>query len=87
MIRTLGEKTDVVASKAHRCGLCGLSIPAGSTHYTQRNADETSAWTWRAHTECARRITEFWEWCGTDIRYVDEYEDIAPDEFRRFLAT
>ncbi len=82
MIETLSEKSDVVARKPHGCGLCGLSIPQGSTHYTQRNADGSAIWTWRAHTDCYSKINAYWAWCG-----IDEYDDIPHDEFRQFLAS
>lgn len=87
MIRTMSEKDDVVARKDHHCQLCGLSIPAGSTHFTQRNADESTAWTWRAHTRCNRLLTEYWEWSGINLRDVDEDDVIPDDEFREFLAS
>lgn len=87
MIESLGEKPTVVARKTHLCQLCGLDIPKGATHYTQRCADGSSVWTWRAHTRCRSLENEYWAWCGIELRHVEYYDEIPSDEFRQFLAT
>lgn len=84
MIETLSEK-DVVARKAHRCGLCERDIPKGTTHYTQRNADGLHIWTWRAHIECNAAYLPFLRWCGIEPQWLDDYETVDHDEFRKFV--
>ena len=86
MITTLDEK-DVVARRVHQCGLCGLDIAKGEKHYTQRNADGHSVWTWRAHLACRAKEGAYWEWCGIERRYLSEDDTADPDEFRTFLAS
>ena len=86
MTTQLGEK-NVKARKAHCCQICALNISAGVVHYTQRNADGSSVWTWRAHLECNAKLFAYLKWCGIDPPWDEEDFDVDPFEFRRFLAS
>lgn len=87
MVTMLDEKT-VKARKVHRCQMCGRDIEKGQSHYTQRNADGYSIWTYRAHTECNHAYPAYLKWCGIEGHWMDDgYGSTDEDEFREFLAT
>ena len=88
MITTLDEKV-VVARKASGCPLCGMQIEVGERHYTQRCADGSSTWTYRAHSICHAEYDAYLRWAGWEPRDLDEGDYGTADhaEFRAFLRS
>lgn len=85
MITTLGSK-EVVGRKEHSCSLCLNPIPKGETHATERCADESSVWTWRAHLKCNANYGAYWASVGVELSELDEYDQVDHGEFRDFMA-
>ena len=84
MVTQLDER-NVVGRKDHVCGLCVWTIPKGTEHYTQRNADGSEIWTWRAHLECWALLPAYFRSIGIASRFINESGMPDPYEFRAFL--
>lgn len=68
----------VVATKPHRCTLCGEGIAIGETHATRTGVNRGQGrWTMRMHPECERFER------GTEVVDPDWYEDVAEPAFER----
>ena len=86
MVDVLGEKT-VTARKTYVCPMCERPIKKGQAHHTQRCADGSRVWTWRAHTECFFAYPDYLAWCGWGPHEMDDnYGETDAQEFRSFLA-
>lgn len=76
--------TDVLrkAKKAHKCGLCGLTIDKGETYSYQFCKDGGDVWSFKSHCSCVD--------LATDLDLYDDQdngvtEEIFKDQVREYF--
>lgn len=88
----------IKATKNHKCGLCGETIPIGTLYCRQFNKDDSGLWRFDAHRECMElmNIIDFenhdhiTEETFNDVlhaySYENHYDDVKNDVATEWLV-